>query len=264
MRLQLLTKKALFSVFFIACISCFNAQALPSSCPSKNILGSKKLQSGFVDWLPDGDTIHTKNGTKLRILNIDTPEINPNNDKSAEPFSREAKQKLKDLIGKSGKIYWLTDNRKKDRYGRVLAHVFNHEGELLSAKLIASGHAKMLVIPPNDGFWRCLKKIENMANKSSKGIWALTNYQKVPLEKVRKNNGFQWIEGKITQRQQTKSNLWLVIEDRVWIGIPNKRKRFFNKTILDKKVGSNLSLRGFIYESHGRLRIKLKHPAMLY
>ena len=227
MQLQLLTKKTLFSVFFIGCAISLNAQPFPSGCPAQNILNSRQISSDLIDWIPDGDTIYTKNGTKLRLLNIDTPEINPNNEKPAEPFSKEAKKKLKALIGNSEKIYWHTDNRKKDRYGRILAHVFNYKGELLSAKLLESGHAKMLVIPPNDGYWRCLKEIERSAKQSNLGLWSLSVNQKISLDQVKQNNGFQWIEGKVTQRQQTKKNLWLVIEERIWVGIPNNRKRFF-------------------------------------
>lgn len=263
MQLQLLTKKTLFSVFFIGCAISLNAQPLPSGCPAQNILNSRQISSDLIDWIPDGDTIYTKNGTKLRLLNIDTPEINPNNEKPAEPFSKEAKKKLKALLGNSEKIYWHTDNRKEDRYGRILAHVFNHKGELLSAKLLESGHAKMLVIPPNDGYWRCLKNIENKASKSARGLWSLKENRQTPINRVKKNNGFQWVEGKITEKLQTKNNLWLVIEDKIWVGIPNKRKRFFDNKTLEKQVGEKLSLNGFVYFSHGKLRIKLKHPGML-
>ena len=263
MRLKQITKKTLFSVFFIVSTLSFTAFANSKQCAEKSIIHGKGISSDIVDFIPDGDTIHTKNGTKIRLLNIDTPELNPTNSKPAEPFAQKAKDNLIQLIGKSKRIYWTTDNRKTDRYGRVLAHVFNQQGELLSGAQLEAGLASVLVIPPNDRYWQCLKSIEKEAIQSKKAIWSLTESYSKLASKIQKNSDFQWITGTITERSQTKNNLWLVLDDKVWVGIPNDRKRFFDREQIDKKVGEQLSLRGYIYESHGKLRIKLKHPAML-
>jgi len=68
----------------------------------------------------DGDTLTLKNGDKVRLLQIDTPELNP-----AECYGVEAKQQLIKLIGKS-KITLQGDpvSDDKDRYGRYLRYVF--------------------------------------------------------------------------------------------------------------------------------------------
>ncbi|WP_196138973.1 thermonuclease family protein [Aliikangiella sp. G2MR2-5] len=216
-----------------------------------------------VKWLPDGDTIHTENGKKLRLLNIDTPEINANKDKPAEPFSVAAKERLEKLIGPPQTIYWQTDYQKKDRYGRILAHVFNQKGELLSAKLLEQGHARMLVIPPNDGYWQCLKAIENNAVKMKAGLWSVKANRAKSKNAILQKKGFQWVAGTITERYQSKKNLWFVLDDKLWVGLPNDRHSYFEKELLNKKVGDRLSLNGFVYQSHGKLRVKLKHPGML-
>ncbi len=264
MRLKQIAKKTLFSVFFIFNVFSHVALSASKSCADRSLIHAPGVSSDLVDFIPDGDTIHTKNGSRIRLLNIDTPELNPTNNKPAEPFAKEAKDNLIKLVGKSKKIYWITDNRKTDRYGRILAHVFNHRGELLSDLQLNAGLASVLVIPPNDRFWECLKAIEKEAIEYKKGVWSLDEYLPKSKNKAKKNSDFQWIKGKITDSSQTKNNLWLVLDNKLWVGIPNNRKRFFNAKLLNKKVGEQLSLRGFVYESHGRLRIKLRHPAMLY
>lgn len=68
----------------------------------------------------DGDTLTLSNGNKVRLLQIDTPELS-----SGECYGQEAKQTLIKLIGKS-KISLQSDNASdnQDRYGRYLRYVF--------------------------------------------------------------------------------------------------------------------------------------------
>jgi len=267
-----------FSVFFCICLlyapflftpfSSLSAatthnSALPSSCPQLSQIDPKLIQSGLVKWLPDGDTIHTAKGYKLRLLHINTPEINPTSAKVAEPYARQAKKRLSDLIGSSQKIYWFYDQRKKDRYKRQLAFVFNQQGLLLNAALVAEGLAHTLVILPNQRYWSCINDSQNQARQRSIGIWSNEYFSAEQASKLKVKRGSRLVKGKITKIVITKKYQWLILDGKLWVGIATKNRHYFKKYQAKFKQGQSVTLRGYIYQSYGKLRLKLSHPAML-
>src|SRR5262245_34070256 len=69
----------------------------------------------------DGDTIELRNGRRVRLLQIDTPELG-----SHECYAREAAAALRELLP-AGSVVRLTADPKLDRldrYGRLLRYVF--------------------------------------------------------------------------------------------------------------------------------------------
>ena len=258
-------KKTLFSVFFIAC--CFSRLSLAGigeNCPQLSGLNKADIHSATVDWIPDGDTIHTKSGLKLRLLNINTPEINPTSNKPAEPFSKAAQKRLAELIDSSDKFFWIADKRKKDKYKRELAYVFNSEGLFLNAQLVSEGLAHTLVIPPNQAYWRCITESEKKAFKNKQGIWSHAKSKTIKAAQVKPNQGFQLVSGKITQIIDSKKNRWLVLDKYLWVGIARKDFKNFKAKKLEFKMGEIISLRGYAYKSYDKLRMKLRHPAMVF
>ena len=90
-----------------------------------------------VDYVLDGDTFKTKQGEKIRLLGINTPEIR-HDTSPAQPFGNAAKRALQDLI--AGKQVRLTfDKEKKDKYGRTLAHAYLRDGLWVNAALVEQG-----------------------------------------------------------------------------------------------------------------------------
>jgi endonuclease YncB( thermonuclease family) len=258
-------KKTLFSVFFITC--CFSELSLanlPSACPSLASIEKVNVQSAKVDWIPDGDTIHTASGVKLRLLNINSPEINPKSNKPPEPLSKSAQKRLLQLIGPSNQIFWVRDKRIKDKYKRELAYVFNNDGLFLNAQLALEGLAHTLVIPPNQNYWSCIVKAEGQAFKNNIGIWKHAYFQAKSVTQVLPNQGFQLVTGKITQIIDSNKYRWLVLDNRLWVGISRKNFQYFEAADLNYSIGDTISVRGFAYNSHNELRMKLQHPAMIF
>ncbi len=253
-----LFKKTLSSVFFIIGIH-YSAIIFAENCPTPQL---SKLHTDTVKWVPDGDTIHTEKGHKVRLLHINTPEINPKSHKPPQAFAIQAQKKLQQLIGQSQRIYWQFDQRKKDKHGRELALVFNQQGDFLNAKLVEQGLAHRLFILPNHTFWQCITNAENRARKNKLGIWSLSQNSPKSPSQLKPNHGFQLIQGQVTTIEQTRNNRWLVLDKRLWVGIPIQNMQWFTGKQFDIQVGTTISLWGYVYESHGKLRVKLKHPAM--
>jgi len=72
----------------------------------------------------DGDTFVLENGTRVRLIGVDTPEtVHPT--KPAEPFGKEASDYTKAFITLGENWVFLEqDGDAKDRFGRQLAMVY--------------------------------------------------------------------------------------------------------------------------------------------
>lgn len=71
--------------------------------------------------ITDGDTVKLGDGTSIRLLQIDTPEL-----KGSECYAKEAQVALANLLNKRGLIRLKTDARldQVDAYGRLLRYIF--------------------------------------------------------------------------------------------------------------------------------------------
>ena len=133
---------------------------------------SARQISAIVLWIYDGDTIKVRqpDGTeaKVRYESIDAPELN-SPDGAPEPWSREAAEANRSLV--EGKTVLLElDERRKDKYGRMLAYVFV-EGLFVNAELVRKGLARVRTYPPNIRHRPRLLAAQREARHNRAGIW---------------------------------------------------------------------------------------------
>src|SRR5690242_259403 len=83
------------------------------------------LTGATVAYVYDGDTLTLTSGYRVRLVQIDTPELG-----SGECYSRAAKSALVSMVPAGSRIGLETDPRldKVDRYGRLLRYI--HRGSL--------------------------------------------------------------------------------------------------------------------------------------
>ncbi len=127
----------------------------------------------------DGDTIHARlNGVdeKVRIIGLDSPETNKPNT-PVECFAREATAAAKRLLKPGDPILLQPDptQDKRDRYDRLLAHVFLADGTLFAETMIRQGDAIHYVYDgvPSIHADR-LAAAEAAAKASQVGLWSPT------------------------------------------------------------------------------------------
>ncbi|OGG03093.1 MAG: hypothetical protein A3F83_14465 [Candidatus Glassbacteria bacterium RIFCSPLOWO2_12_FULL_58_11] len=113
----------------------------------------------------DGDTFHAGDLT-IRVLGIDTPEtVHRGQPLGQEPFGGQASALARKLLSGANTVEYLP--AEKDRYGRLLAHVFV-DGELLAIKLIEASLAYETVSHYGDnGFPDLAREIETASQKSA-------------------------------------------------------------------------------------------------
>ncbi len=130
-------------------------------------------KKGTVPSVTDGDTLVVKMDKKIekiRILGIDTPEIQDPKTGVAQCYAREAKNILKGIAMKKN-IDVTSDplSKNRDIYGRYLRHV-NINGISIAEHLVKNGFAKVYTRSPTSNTRKLITLQEN-ARKLKIGLW---------------------------------------------------------------------------------------------
>jgi len=124
---------------------------------------TSELEESKVSRVIDGDTIELSTGEGVRLIGIDTPELN-------EPYYSEAKNRLQELI--EDKLVVLeSDFEDTDKYGRLLRYVFLDE-ENINIEMVEEGYAYAYVFS-DIKYKEEIMAAENYAKDLRIGIWSL-------------------------------------------------------------------------------------------
>lgn len=131
------------------------------------VLGSPTTVTKIVD----GDTIDVESSgetTRIRLLNIDTPEIGRGG-KPSECLAEEARDFLETRLPIGTEVRLEFDEEREDKYGRTLAGVFLNDS-LINAEIAAEGLAVPMEIAPNRRFYPEVSAASEQAKSANKGI----------------------------------------------------------------------------------------------
>jgi len=159
-------------------------EGAPTACvnPSR----PAQLMPAFVTRIVDGDTVDTsvagRGRERIRLLGIDTPEVYESEklDRDAQQSgqSREAIQALGRVASEytrrhlDGKDVGLElDVQQRDRYGRLLAHIWLVDGTLFNLQILRDGYAQILTIPPNVKYTDLFLACQREAREQGRGLW---------------------------------------------------------------------------------------------
>lgn len=129
-----------------------------------------------VERVADGDTLTCTNGERIRLLNIDTPEM------SQAPFGDQARTVLLRLAPVGSQLQMEFDVQLRDSYGRILAYLYDKDGRLLNEEMLRLGMATMLVIPPNVKHVDRLRAVLQDAQARKVGLWATNGFDCEPRD----------------------------------------------------------------------------------
>lgn len=116
----------------------------------------------------DGDTVTLSTGEKIRLLQIDTPELS-----SSECFGNEARSALVTLLnGKAGISLKEDPNLDKvDRYGRLLRYIFVGKTNV-NLKMVEMGAAAPYFYRGDRGLYSTqILKAAEKAKAAKRGLW---------------------------------------------------------------------------------------------
>lgn len=210
----------------------------------------------------DGDTILLDNGERVRLLGINTPEVDRPN-KIGEPGGNEAKRWLRRrLMGRAvrleqGKEPW-------DKYQRLLAHVFADNGEHINLALVEAGLAFLDIHPPNLKYTRVLIQAQNRAERATRGIWGMPDYRPRPVETLNARpvrRGWQRLTGSPFAIVANKRYFRLRFSDRFDVRVAKENLNLFPS--LETYLHRPVEVRGWLSRRRGRYSIFVRHPSAL-
>jgi micrococcal nuclease len=121
-----------------------------------------------VQRVVDGDTVRLAGLGSVRLIGIDTPEVYGGR---VECFGPEASAFAKSVLRPGSRVRYRVGTEPRDRYGRLLAYVWTHDGRLFNAMLAERGYATTLTIPPNDDLAARFRAAEHRARERRRGMW---------------------------------------------------------------------------------------------
>ena len=131
-----------------------------------------------VKQVVDGDTIILESGERLRLLGLNTPEVN-HPKKPVEPFGKEAADFTRRMVeGKLVRLEFDPHVSKKDKYSRIFAYVFLQDGTFLNAEIIRLGYGFVIISNPPLKYEFEFVQLELNARKDRMGLWALPTAEK--------------------------------------------------------------------------------------
>ena len=231
-----------------------NSQKLETKLQSNRYLNT-------VAKVYDGDTIILENGERVRLLGINTPEIDSRH-RQGEQGGQAAKHWLQQKLHR-GLVYLEYDQEKRDKYKRLLAHCFLPNDEHLNKTIIEAGLASLSILPPNTRYSETLILAQQKAEQSKLGIWSESEYKPLSVSKLSKENSKGWHRFLATATAINKKRKYvrLTLNKNVDVRIPIANLELFPdlETYLDKP----LEIRGWASRSKQHFSILVRHPSAI-
>lgn len=225
--------------------------ALQAQC-----LADGALQLAHVKRVVDGDTIHFTDGRKVRLVGINTPELDHKFGQHEE-FAVAAKKRLAELAG--NQVYWQPARETEDRYGRKLYYLFTKDRALISSQLLSDGLGYRIAVPPNIQYQDCLASSEHSARLAARGLWR----QPVIWQP---KAGFAIVQSKITSVTHNRGGWWLETDQDLVIRIPTYAEFYWREKDVFYLQDKVIEARGWQYrrdradDRYKTFVLTVKHP----
>ncbi len=116
----------------------------------------------------DGDSLVVTDGTRIRLIGVDTPEV-----EGDDCFSAEATDHTRQLVGPGTQVRLVYDVGRLDRYDRTLAYVYRlPDGLFVNLALATDGFALQLTVPPNVRHAEEIGLAVADARNAKRGLWS--------------------------------------------------------------------------------------------
>ena len=126
-----------------------------------------------VERIADGDTFTCRDGRRVRLIGVDTPEL------AQGESGRRARAALSRHAPPGAAVRLESDVAPRDRYGRELAHVWNGS-RLVSEALVLEGWAMLYTVPPNVKYAHRLERAQKRAREAGAGLWGSGGFACAP------------------------------------------------------------------------------------
>lgn len=210
----------------------------------------------------DGDTLRLADDRRVRLLGIDTPEMNYRKG-TPQPLAQRALQRTQTLLPRGGSVRLARDRQAQDRYGRLLAHAYTPNGVSVEETLLREGLAVSFIMRPNVALADCLLAAERQARLARRGVWALPDYQPQAAGKVPADGRYRVIRGQVTSALRSGNWVLLKLDQRVQLRIARADWTGFVPADHLAWRGRDVIARGKIQSRNGAAQLRVWHPAQI-
>jgi micrococcal nuclease len=147
--------------------------ALAGCAPSR--LPAQQTADCVVGHIVDGDTFRCRDGRKVRLIGIDSPE------QRQRPYGAQAQAALVRMAPPGTALRLEGDAAGTDRYGRVLAYAWLGS-ILVNEALVREGWAVRYTVPPNIKYADRFGGAQQEARARGRGLWSGRAFDCVPAD----------------------------------------------------------------------------------
>ena len=245
------TKLSLVLCLLMACTALHASDRSLASC-----LRDRNSETARVAKVTDGDTLALTSGQRVRIIGINTLELNAKS-QASRASARAASQALRSLIG-NREITLIAGPERHDRHGRRLAHVLNKDRVNIGAELIRRGHATAVAVAQNTLCADHHFTLESEARIKSLGIWETPSEWFIDGDALaRDSRGFKLMKTSITSINSDGNQSILLFSN----GISATLGKHWTVAPPGKElVGKRVEIRGWVGGGRARPKMTLHHP----
>jgi endonuclease YncB( thermonuclease family) len=234
--------------------------------------------TGKVRHVIDGDTLVLENGTHVRLLDINSPEL-AHDGAPAEPYAEEAKQALEHWA--NGRTVMIeTGKHDHDQYGRLLGQVYLLPGHgWVNGTLVRDGFAHVYTFADNAMYPKELLDYEAKARAAKLGLWALPRWRVRDAATCCADEDigtFEVVEGKVWDAAWVKNRRYkrtYLNFGKDWrtdfsVVIDGRDEKYFRQAgiksllLTDYYNDKRVRLHGYLQPVNGTL-MRVTHPAQI-
>lgn len=225
---------------FIVCL-------LPSMVLA-NCLPPVSLTEDSLSFIYDGDTVKLKDGRKVRLIAVNTPEFGRDGEED-QPFARQAHRATERFLS-SQKLQLRLGQQTHDRYGRLLAHVFDEQSRSLAEHLLVNGLAFHIAIAPNVLGAKCFRDLEQQARRAQRGLWS--EFRPVSVLNAKLSSGFMLLNGRVSRVSKSAKVFWLELDGPVVLSLTHGQA---SELSVGDLLGQSVEARGWLVDRASRKAI---------
>ena len=159
-----------------------------------------------VVYVVDGDTIELKNGKRLRLIGINTPE--------RDMYFYEEAREFMEILVLDKQVKLEKDVTNKDQYDRFLRYVYCKD-YFVNLEMVRCGFANSYTYPPDVKYTDKFLEAEKSARENEAGLWQKSPDEFLEIElnydaegKDTKNLNGEWVKIKNTGEKTLDMNGW--------------------------------------------------------
>lgn len=257
----LFQKNVLLGRFFMPVIFLiFSLTSYANTEITKNCVSTHFDETVRIDHVIDGDTVILSDNRHIRLIGINTPEISHDSNKRSDAGAKQARTALRKIINGHKHVQLYYDKERFDKHGRTLAHLFLMDGINVQETLLRMGWAMPIRIAPNLSFVECYLAASQDAKDDHRGIWELSRYQPHSVsDLLGSEKGFYYIAGEVKRVSESRTSLWINLENNVALRILKDDLHSFSKNDLMSLTGKTIEAGGWLYRRNKQLRMRIRH-----